>query len=294
MLQSPERTDRFTSQRLELAKNEWGDPEASPVILVHGGRDQKRSWDWVATRLACDYRVITYDLRGHGDSDRANDGHYGMMDHVLDLVSLVEHLDLEQVSLIGHSLGGNIALRFTGLYPDRVDRLVAIEGLGPSPKMLAERASIPIADQLRDWVSERRKRVNRLPRRLATLEEAKARMRAAFPQLSDVHIHHLSETGIRATEDGALRWAYDPSGMGFAPGGDLAPAQLHELWAAIACPTLLVYGRDSWASDPAADGRAAHFQAAQVVSLEGAGHWVHHDQFDAFMTQIEAFLRTPD
>lgn len=63
-----------------------------------------------------------------------------------------------------------------------------------------------------------------------------------------------------------------------------------ELWSRIICPTLLVYGKESWASNPAVDGRAQHFKRAEVITVEGAGHWVHHDRLDAFMALIRRFL----
>ena len=63
---APDRQDTFSSQRLTLSYVEWGEPSAPPLVLVHGGRDQKRSWDRVAARLAETYRVIAFDLRGHG------------------------------------------------------------------------------------------------------------------------------------------------------------------------------------------------------------------------------------
>jgi len=64
----------FTSQRLKLSYAAWGDEAAPLLLLVHGGRDQKRSWDWVARELAKDYRVIAHDLRGHGQSEHVSDG----------------------------------------------------------------------------------------------------------------------------------------------------------------------------------------------------------------------------
>ena len=85
------------------------------------------------------FRVIAFDLRGHGKSQWSNDGDYGVMDHVFDLATLMDDVVQSNAILIGHSLGGNIVLRYTGLFPDRVTKLVSIEGLGPSPKMLAQR-----------------------------------------------------------------------------------------------------------------------------------------------------------
>lgn len=285
----PNRQNRFPSQRLSLAYAEWGDPEAPPIILVHGGRDQKRSWDRVAARLGQSYRVIAHDLRGHGESDWVSDGDYAGMDHVFDLVSLVGHLKLDRFILIGHSLGGNIALRYAGLYPQSLKKLVALEGLGPSPKMLAERKKLPVTKRLTDWVEQRQALSDRAPRIMENLEAAKARMKAAFTHLPDDLIHHLTETGIKTNADGTVSWAYDPAGMGRSP-ADIPYEDFVHLWSQITCPTWLVYGADSWASNPAEDGRAKPFQNAAVTVIEKAGHWLHHDQFEDFMSQLEGFL----
>jgi len=241
-----------------------------------------RSWDRVAARLAKTYRVIAFDLRGHGQSDWVSDGDYGVMDHVFDLTSLVDMLDLERFTLLGHSLGGNIALRFAGLYPDRIEKLVAIEGLGPSPKMLVERQSQPLTERLRAWIEQRRSVSDRAPRVMKDLAEAEGRMKAAFSHLPDDLIHHLTKTGIKKNSDGTVSWAYDPA--------DISHDDFVELWTKITCPTWLVYGVDSWASNPAEDGRARHFQNAEVTLIENAGHWLHHDQFDDFMDQLDSFL----
>jgi pimeloyl-ACP methyl ester carboxylesterase len=66
--------------------------------------------------------------------------------------------------------------------------------------------------------------------------------------------------------------------------------EVQELWQRITCPTLLVYGQESWASDPLKDGRARHFRNAKVVAIEGAGHWVHHDRLDVFLELVRDFL----
>ena len=62
------------------------------------------------------------------------------------------------------------------------------------------------------------------------------------------------------------------------------------LWGRIACPTLLLYGKESWAGDPAADGRAAHFRHARVVGIDGAGHWLHHDWLHDFLNVVREFM----
>ena len=71
---------------------------------------------------------------------------------------------------------------------------------------------------------------------------------------------------------------------------DLPQNDIESLWSAITCPTLLLYGADSWASNPEKDGRLDHFRTAKVIEFENAGHWLHHDQFERFMSTLEAFL----
>lgn len=289
---APERFDTFSSQRLTLAYCEWGAEDAPPLILVHGGRDQKRSWDRVAGQLSAAYRVIAPDLRGHGRSDWVSDGDYTIMDFVYDLRSLVEHLGMKTFTLVGHSLGGNIALRYAGLFPESIEKLVALEGLGPSPRMLAERRAMPVTKRLQEWLEQRQKISTRKPRVMADVATAQARMQAAFEHLPEDLIHHLTVTGLKQNADGTVSWAYDPAGMGRSP-ADLTHEAVVELWGQIICPTWLVYGADSWASNPAEDGRAKAFRNAEVSLIEQAGHWLHHDQFDVFMRQLQAFLGRP-
>jgi pimeloyl-ACP methyl ester carboxylesterase len=279
----------FESQRLRLHYVDWGNPSAPPLLLIHGARDHCRSWDWVAAQLCGRWHVIAPDLRGHGDSAWSGDGDYAMHAFVYDAAQLIHHLGLTTVSIVGHSLGGNIATRFTGLYPDQVRRLVSIEGLGPSPAMLAEREALPIAQRLRKWIDKRRTGSLREPRRYATLADALMRMRAANPNLSDEQASHLTQHAVRRNDDGSWRWKYDDYLYGAAP-VDLTTAQVHELWSAIRCPTLLCYGDKSWASNPERDGRVQHFANARVASFATSGHWIHHDQFEDFMTELNTFL----
>jgi pimeloyl-ACP methyl ester carboxylesterase len=279
----------YISQRLRLHYVDWGNDDAPPLVLVHGGRDHARSWDWVAERLCDRWHVIAPDLRGHGDSQWSLDGGYTMAGYLYDLAQLAHRRTLAPVALIGHSLGGNIATRYTGLYPDKVKRLVSIEGLGPSPKILAERAAKPMAARLRDWIEAQRNLAGRVPRRYATIEDAVSRMQAANKHLSLEQARHLTRYGANQNEDGTYSWKFDPYLHVFPP-IDLATTDIEALWAAVACPTLLVYGKESWASNPAKDGRARHFRNARVVMVEKAGHWVHHDRTDFFVDLVREFL----
>jgi pimeloyl-ACP methyl ester carboxylesterase len=282
---------RFISQRLKLAYADWGNAGAPLLILMHGGRDHSRSLDFVARGLSDRYHVIAPDLRGHGDSDWSPEGDYAMQSFVYDLAQLIHQLGAPAVTLVAHSLGGNIAIRYAGLYPDRVEKLIAIEGLGLSPKLQAERDKIPMAERLRAWIADKRAASARAPKRYQSVEEALLRMKEENKFLADPLARHLTEHGLTTNEDGTFSWKFD-NYVRIWPPVDLSPADMHALWAAITCPTLLVYGADSWASNPKKDGRAAHFRNARVLLVEKAGHWVHHDQFDLFMREARAFLAT--
>jgi pimeloyl-ACP methyl ester carboxylesterase len=283
---------RFISQRLKLAYADWGNAGAPLLILMHGGRDHSRSLDFVARGLSDHYHVIAPDLRGHGDSDWSPEGDYAMQSFVYDLAQLIDQLGAPTVTLVAHSLGGSIAIRYAGLYPDRVEKLIAIEGLGLSPKLQAERDKIPMAERLRAWIADKRAASARAPKRYQSVEEALLRMKEENKFLADPLARHLTEHGLKTNEDGTFSWKFD-NYVRIWPPVDLSPADMHALWAAITCPTLLVYGANSWASNPEKDGRAAHFRNARVLLVEKAGHWVHHDQFDLFMREARAFLATP-
>ena len=279
----------FISQRLRLHYADWGNADAPPLLLVHGGRDHCRSWDWVAEELRHDWHVIAPDLRGHGDSAWSPEGNYGTNSFVYDLAQLIHQLDLAPVTIVAHSMGGNISTRYTGLYPETVRKLVSIEGLGPSPKMLAERIKKPFGDRWRDWITDKRKAAGRLPKRYPTIEDAYARMKAENSYLTDEQARHLTIHGVNRNEDGSWSWKFDNhlNVWGF---NDIPQTELEALWGAITCPTLLMYGANSWASNPERDGRLAHFNTARVIEFENAGHWLHHDQFDRFVAEVKAFI----
>ena len=289
MLTAGPTSNSFISQRLRLHYVDWGNPDAPPLILQHGGRDHCRSWDWVAQELARDWHVIAADLRGHGDSAWSPDGDYSAHAFVYDFAQFVQTLGHEQVTIIGHSLGGNIVTRFTGLYPGMVRKLVNIEGLGLSPKMMAERQAQGMADNLRTWIESKRAASARSPKRYATLEDAYARMKAENGFLSDEQARHLTIHGASRNEDGTWSWKFD-NYLNVGTPFDIPQGEIEALWSAVTCPLLLLYGADSWASNPEKDGRARHFQDARVIEYEKAGHWLHHDQLDRFLTDVKAFL----
>lgn len=279
----------YFSQRLKLHYADWGNEDAPPLLLVHGGRDHCRSWDWTAEALRKDWHVIAPDLRGHGDSAWSPEGNYNMQAYIYDLAQLIHQLKLAPVTIVSHSLGGNICLRYTGLYPENVRKIVAIEGLGPSPSRLEERRKTPWQDHFRKMIDDKRGLAGRQPKRYESLEQAYARMKEENSFLTAEQARHLTINGIARNEDGTYSWKFD-NYLRVWESVDITHEQVAELWSNISCPTLLLYGEKSWASNPAEDGRIKHFKNADVKMFPEAGHWLHHDQFDLFIETLQDFL----
>lgn len=279
----------YVSQRLRLHYVDWGNREKPPLVLVHGGRDHCRNWDWTARALRDDWHVLAVDLRGHGDSDWVSDGNYLSSDIALDLYELIEQLDLASVTIVGHSFGGNIGLRYTAAWPEKVRRIAVIEGLGLSPDAHAKKMQTPYHLRVREWMGKKSAAARRSSRVYPSLDAAIARMQEAHAFLTSEQAEHLTRHGIRQLDDGTWRFKYDP-GLMVMPAEDTAWEDMEAAWAAITCPVQLLYGAESWASDPSRDGRAEHFRDVQTVLVEEAGHWLHHQQFDRYIAALREFL----
>ena len=200
----------FFSQRLRLHYVDWGNPDKPPLLMLHGGRDHCRNWDWAAAALRDDWHIIAPDLRGHGDSQWSADGNYAMTGYIYDLAQLIHGQRLAPVTIVAHSLGGNVALRYAGIYPETVARLVAIEGAGAvaaeaSPSARPSRSRT----RMDEWIREQRKLAGRLPRRYASIEDAFRRMQEENPHLSAEQARHLTVHGVNQNEDGTYSWKFD-------------------------------------------------------------------------------------
>jgi pimeloyl-ACP methyl ester carboxylesterase len=277
----------FYSQRLKLHYVDWGNPDKPLAILVHGGRDHSRNWDFVALDLRNHFHIIAPDLRGHGDSDWAIGGSYSITDHVLDVGQLLNALPQQPAVLIGHSLGAGVVLQRAGVFPEAVKAVIAIEGLGPPGAMLRE---TPAHERMEHWVSDMLALAQRKPREYATIEQAMVRMREANPHLSAELAHHLTIYGVRRNENGSFSWKYDNYTRATSPYlFNLKDAM--EIWSRVRAPTLLVRGDASWAGDWERDGRLNAFRDAELVTIPGAGHWVHHDRLAEFLQVVHRFLK---
>lgn len=290
MTDIPQPTSRyFTSQNLRLHYLDWGNAGAPVLILQHGGFDHARSMDWIARELAADWHVIAPDLRGHGDSDWSVDAAYNMAAYILDFVNLVETLGQDKVTICAHSLGAMITTRYAGIYPERVEKFINIEGLSVPTNAHRMLSINPFAQRMREWVAQHRAAPNRRPRQYADEEQARARMREKNRHLREEQVHHLTHYALRRNENGTYGWKFDPR-LNIFPVIDFQQAEIESLWQAVTCPMLFIHGRESFMPNPAQDGRIASFRDARLIEYDHASHWPHHDRFDSFMADMKEFL----
>jgi len=148
----------------------------------------------------------------------------------------------------------------------------------------------PLPEQWRLWIAAKRKAASRSPKHYATMDQAVDRMRMANGSLSAEQARHLTFYGTRRNEDGSWSWKFDPDLYVF-PFLDIPPEALRGLWGEIACPTLLLCGDRSFASNPEKDGRVRYFRAdTKVVEIADAGHWLHHDQCATTLREVVNFI----
>jgi pimeloyl-ACP methyl ester carboxylesterase len=276
----------FYSQRLKLHYVDWGNSGKPLMILVHGGRDHCRNWDWVAMEFRRQFHVIAPDLRGHGDSDWAIGSPYAMIDYVVDLAQLISAIGKHPLTLIGHSLGGGIVLQYAGVFPSIVERVVSIEGLGPPPEMISH---APAHERMGNWVASMQSLARRKTHEYKSIDDALARMRAENPHLTAEQARHLTIHGSRRNENGTYSWKFDNYVRATSPYQfNLADAE--EIWSRIESPTLLVRGTESWTMSWEQDDRTRAFRNASLVTIQNAGHWVHHDRLEETLALIGEFL----
>jgi pimeloyl-ACP methyl ester carboxylesterase len=279
----------FVSQRLRLHYVDWGNHGAPTLVLVHGGRDHARSWDWVARDLRRDWHVVAPDLRGHGDSAWAVGSLYHMVEYVIDLAQLLQAIGRFPVTLVAHSLGSSICAHYAAAHPEHVASLVAIEGIEPPPRIRKWLEAMTAVERLRGAIEEAQQQAARSPRRYATLADAARRMQEENAFLSPEQARHLTEHGVARNEDGTFSWKFDNYARGpklFRPADD----EQREIRRSVRCPVLMIRGTASGVPDPAASGVLADFPNARAAAVEGAGHWVHHDRLDETLRLVREFL----
>ncbi|GMU39758.1 MAG: alpha/beta hydrolase [Chloroflexota bacterium] len=279
----------YQSQRLRLAYWTWGSAANPPLILVHGGRDHSRNWDRIAEAFRDEYHVVACDLRGHGDSQWAVGAHYALGDHILDLAALID-LHGGRARVVGHSFGGAISLLTAGTFPERFEKIVAIEGAGAR---MDEHMHEMTPERMRAWAMRTRAMEQQTPRVYPSFEAAVERVREANKALTQEMAEHLARWGTHSI-DGGWVWKFDPWVRGRTP-VEMSPKEMAGFWRNIPSPVLHLVGseshfkRKSFLEQPLDD----FFQDSRTVVIQDAGHWLHHDQTEATVAAIREFLGPP-
>ncbi len=268
---------------------EWGNIGAPVLLLVHGMRDHAHSWDWLAAGLAETFHILAPDLRGHGDSEWA--AAYNIPDYVSELAELVAALDASPASLVGHSLGGHIAVRYAACFPESVTCLCSIEGVELPIIREQRRAPRSYPARLRAWIEGQAVLATRKPRHYATLAKAQAHMSAAHPTIAPDMIAHLTLHGVIEDPGIGLRWKYDNAARLRAP-EDASGVELDQTLAGIACSTLLAFGDQSWIELPSPQ-RLSHIRSHRALQFPDASQWLHLQSRPAFLAALSNFLDSP-
>ena len=193
--------------------------------------------------------------------------------------------DLRKPNIVGHSMGGMISLMVAGAFPDDVSRLVILDGVTVRPG--APRA--PIHELIAGWVAQLDKISQHNRRTFRTVAEAAERISAHNKRLTPEHALHLATHGVRQNGDGSYSWKYDEYQSARAP-YRLSVDDYAALFARIACSTLLLHGSESFLQNPQVTGMLGHFRHAQLMTIQGAGHWLQHDKPDEVLRILRQFL----
>ncbi|WP_428033982.1 alpha/beta fold hydrolase [Amphritea sp.] len=261
---------RFEVNGHRIAAQSWGDPAAPPVLALHGWLDNAATFNRLAPRLQ-GVRLIALDLMGHGYSDhRPASMPYYIWDNVQDVLGVADQLGVERFSVIGHSMGASIASLLAGAFPERLNKLVLIEGLGPlvtDPDDTAEQLALAIR--------KRERMRGRVQKAYSDFESAvSARMNGRWPVDSQA-ARWLVERGLEPHRDGYI-WRSDPRLM-LPSIMRMSEAQVESFLRRISAATLLILGKDGI---PQSDRRIALLRNIRTERLAG-GHHLHLEEHAA-------------
>jgi pimeloyl-ACP methyl ester carboxylesterase len=268
----------------------WRRDGAPKLFLLHGWMDVSASFQFMVDALRGDWDVYAPDWRGYGLTDRGTSDCYWFPDYIADLDRLLEGVESDKpVNLVGHSLGGNVACMYAGIRPQRVARLVNLEGFGLAPTR-PEQAPRRYAR----WLEELHE-----PPRLRPYKdfaELAARLSKGNPRLTAERAAFLSR-----------HWGRDAGEQGVVLRGDPAHKivnpvlwryeEVHACWQQVTAPVLWVDASESdtlkrlGLTDAQHAERRAAFRSLEYVTVEDAGHMLHHDQPEKVAALIEEFVR---
>jgi len=276
----PDRHRTVDSNGLAIAVHEWGDAEAPPLLLAHGGMDFAGTFDAFAPLLAdAGHRVVSWDARGHGDSQHA--ALYNWEADLRDSVAVFDSVGPDPMPVVGHSKGGSLMLQLADALPHRVSHLINLDGL-PSrrsfPDVSDHQRTKMMAQELTSWLDNRRRLVDAV-RRPGTIDELAQRRARMNPRLPEDWLRYLVPIGARQDPDG-WRWKIDPT-LRFGGFGPWRPEWSMMRLPDIGVPVLAVLGT---AEDPLGWGTRevdvlSHLPpGGRLVMLDGVGHFVHIEE----------------
>jgi non-heme chloroperoxidase len=263
---------------LRLVGDAYGDPAHRPAVLLHGGGQTRHAWGGTAAVLAEQgWYAVALDTRGHGDSDWAADGDYGVDTLVADLHCVVQALGARP-AVVGASLGGITALVAEGEAPSPISRAVVLVDIAP-------RVDKDGVHRIISFMTGR-------PEGFATVEEAADAVATYNPHRPRPTTSTGLQKNLRRGADGRYRWHWDPALMsGKRSSATQDPERLETAARRLTVPTLLVRGR---MSDLLSEAGARAFldvvPHAQYADVSGAGHMVAGDRNDAFTRAVVDFL----
>jgi pimeloyl-ACP methyl ester carboxylesterase len=296
---APARQWRVDAGGVGIAVHEWGDEDRPPLFLVHGGFDFGRTYEVFAPLLAAaGWRVITWDQRGHGDSDHA--ALYGWDADIRDATVVMSAVTDRPAPVIGHSKGGALMINLAEAQPFRFSHLVNLDGL-PSrrnvPDVAEHERTKMLAGDLAGWLDHRR-RTATAERYPGTIEDLARRRAKMNPRLDSAWLQHLVTVGARQhdpSDPASWRWKLDPS-MRFGGFGPWRPEWTLTRLPGLAMPFLGVLGADledmSWGTLP------KHVTPFLPVGgrcelIEGAGHFVHIEQPQLICAMVLEHVGSP-
>ena len=243
-----------------------------PVIILHGLLGSSDNWRAISKRLSPNYKVYTVDLRNHGQSPHSDIMTYPVMAD--DLHELLEGESLSECHVVGHSMGGKVAMQFATSHPDRVSKLVIVD-IAPKSYPPSQRAILAALENLD-------------PQTFATFGEIDA---ALAPAISEVALRQFLMKNIARAPSGGFQWRIDLASIAKSYDNLTQPIIAA---AAYDKPALFMRGgRSDYIAETDLPSIRAIFTRAEFVTIANAGHWLHAEATDEFLQILTAFLSKP-
>jgi pimeloyl-ACP methyl ester carboxylesterase len=288
----PSRSEFITVRGLRYHVRHWGEPGAPKLFMLHGWMDVSASFQFVVDCLKKEWHVIAPDWRGFGLTQFSGADTYWFADYMGDLDAVLAHYAPDgAVNLIGHSMGGNVVCVYAGVRPQRVRRLVNLEGFG-----------VPAADpslapgRFEKWLDQLKE-----PATLQSydsVEKVAARLQKTNPRLNDERAAFLAAHWAAPDEAGRWQLLGDPIHKSKSP----LLYRVDEVlacWQRVTAPVLWVEADDTnaweWMGPKEhargeIDRRIAFFPDVRTAVITDAAHMLHHDQPEQLALLLENFL----